>query len=66
MPLAFLLLSSEKGLNRLRSMNNSIDKRTNGYQIRKEANCKSTDVLLNLLKQAKAYMVPASYMLFDS
>ncbi|OPY59391.1 MAG: hypothetical protein A4E56_03212 [Pelotomaculum sp. PtaU1.Bin065] len=66
MPLAFSLLSSEKESNRLCSMNNSIDKRTNGYQRRKEAICKSTDVLLDLLKQAKAYMVPANYLLFDS
>jgi len=66
MPLAFSLLSSEKESNRLCGMNVSIDKRTNGYQRRKEAIRKSTDVLLDLLKQAKAYMVPASYLLFDS
>jgi hypothetical protein len=47
-------------------MNDSVDKRTNGYQRRKEAIRKSTNVLLDLLKQAKAYMVPASYLLFDS
>jgi hypothetical protein len=66
LPLAFSLLSSEKESNRLRGMNDSVDKRTNGYQRRKEAIRKSTDVLLDLLKQAKAYMVPASYLLFDS
>jgi hypothetical protein len=66
LPLAFSLLSSEKESNRLRGMSDSVDKRTNGYQRRKEAIRKSTDVLLDLLKQAKAYMVPASYLLFDS
>ena len=66
LPLAFSLLSSERESNRLRGMNDSVDKRTNGYQRRKEAIRKSTDVLLDLLKQAKAYMVPASYLLFDS
>ena len=66
LPLAFSLLSSEKESNRLQGMNDSLDKRTNGYRMRKEAIRKSTDVLLDLLKQAKAYMVPASYLLFDS
>ena len=65
LPLAFSLLSSEKESNRLQGMS-TIDKRTNGYQRRKEAICKSTEVLLDLLKQAKAYMVPGSYLLFDS
>jgi hypothetical protein len=66
LPLAFSLLSSEKEANRLQGVNDSLDKRTNGYRMRKEAIRKSTDVLLDLLKQAKAYMVPASYLLFDS
>lgn len=65
LPLAFSLLSSEKETNRLQGMN-AMDKRTNGYKRRKEAIRKSTEVLLDLLKQAKAYMVPASYLLFDS
>lgn len=65
-PLAFSLLSSEKEHNRLCSINESIDKRTNGYQRRKEAISKSTDVLIELLRQARTYMVPASYLLFDS
>ena len=66
LPLDFSLLRSEKESNRLCGMNDSVDKRTNGYQRRKEAIRKSTNVLLDLLKQAKAYMVPASYLLFDS
>jgi hypothetical protein len=66
LPLSFSLLSSEKESNRLQGMNAALDKRTNGYRMRKEAMRKSTDVLLDLLKQAKVYMVPASYLLFDS
>jgi hypothetical protein len=66
LPLAFSLLSSEKESNRLCEINDSIDKRTNGYRLRKEAIRKSTDVLLDLLKSARVYMVPASYLLFDS
>jgi hypothetical protein len=65
LPLAFSLLSSEKESNRLQGMS-AVDKRTNGYKRRKEAIRKSTEVLLDLLKQAKAYMVPASYLLLDS
>ena len=65
LPLAFSLLSSANEKNRLQGMN-AVDKRTNGYKRRKEAICKSTDVMIDLLKQAKAYMVPASYLLFDS
>jgi hypothetical protein len=65
LPLSFSLLSSEKESNRLQGMN-AVDKRTNGYKRRKEAIRKSTEVMLDLLKQAKAYMVPASYLLFDS
>lgn len=65
LPLAFSLLSSEKESNRLQGMN-TIDKRTNGYKRRKEAIHKSTEVLLDLLKQAQAYMIPASCLLFDS
>ena len=65
LPLAFSLLSSEKEKNRFKGMN-AVDKRTNGYKRRTEATRKSTEVLLDLLKQARAYMVPASYLLFDS
>ena len=66
MPLAFSHLSSEQEPDRLCGANASIDKRSNGYHRRKEAICKSTEVLLELLFQVKAYMIPASYLLFDS
>jgi hypothetical protein len=65
-PLAFSQLSSEKESNRLCDINKSIDKRSNGYKRRKESIRKSTEVLLELLKAAKSYMVPADYLLFDS
>lgn len=65
-PLAFSLLSSEKESNRLVGMSDSIDKRTNGYQRRREAVSKSTDMLMELLRQAIDYLVPASFLLFDS
>ena len=65
-PLAFSLLSSEKEENRIREANASIDKRSNGYKLRKESICKETDVMLGLLNQIRQYNIPASYVLFDS
>ena len=66
LPLGFSLLSSEKEKNRLCPVNPEVDKRTNGYQLRKEAICKSTEVMINLIKQVASYCIPASYVLFDS
>ncbi|MHB1419945.1 MAG: IS4 family transposase [Bacillota bacterium] len=65
-PLCFSLLSSEKAENRLCKINNSIDKRTVGYRRRKESIKKSTEVIFDLLQQAKNAGVQASYLLFDS
>lgn len=64
LPLAFSLLSSEKEKNRSCSQNDNIDKRTNGAKLRKEAVSKSPNVMITLLKQAKEFAVPASYVLF--
>ncbi len=50
LPLAFTLLSSEKEENRICSIDDSVDKRSNGYKIRKEAIKKSPDVMIDLLK----------------
>lgn len=66
LPLAFTLLSSAKEKNRLCQENQSIDKRTNGYKLRKEAILKAPDAMLSLLKQASRYEIPAAYVLFDS
>ncbi|KYH30050.1 transposase DDE domain protein [Clostridium tepidiprofundi DSM 19306] len=66
LPLAFTLLSSEKEKNRICPINSTIDKRTNGYKIRTEAVKKAPEVMIDLLKQAAAYALPATYVLFDS
>lgn len=66
LPLAFTLLSSEKKENRLCSENQAIDKRTNGYKLRKEAVLKSPAAMISLLKQALQYGIPTTYVLFDS
>lgn len=66
LPVAFSLLSSEKEKNRLFPIRVGIDKRTNGYKRRTEALRKSTEVLLELIKQAREHHIPAKYVLFDS
>jgi len=66
LPLSFSLLSSEKKENRLNGVNPSIDKRTNGYKLRKESVKKTTDVMFELLDQLAPYGVSAKYLLFDS
>jgi hypothetical protein len=66
LPLAFTLLSSEKKENRLCPENQAVDKRTNGYKLRKEAALKSPSAMLELLKQVSKYGIPAAYVLFDS
>ena len=65
-PLAFSLLSSENERNRLRGIEDSIDKRTCGYKRRKESMHKATDALFELLTQAQAMGINAKYLLFDS
>jgi len=64
-PLAFSLLSSENRKNRIVETT-TLDKRLNGYKRRQEAMTKSTDVLANLLRQAREHGHNAKYVLFDS
>ena len=66
LPLAFTLLSSEKESNRICPINPNTGKRSNGYKIKTEAIKKSPDAMIDLLKQAKAYAIPGTYVLFDS
>ena len=65
-PVAFSLLSSANKDNRINGMDKSIDKRTNGYQRRKEAIKKSTETMFDLLDDACKYSLPVDYVLFDS
>lgn len=65
-PLAFSLLSSENDRNRLRQVEDSIDKRTCGYKRRRESMQKATEALFELLTQAQAMGITAKYLLFDS
>ncbi|QCX34059.1 hypothetical protein FDN13_10270 [Caloramator sp. E03] len=52
LPVAFSLLSSEKEENILYDVNKFIDKRTNGYKLRKEAVSKSSNIMIDMIAEA--------------
>jgi hypothetical protein len=64
--LDFALLSSTKQANRYNEITKSLDKRTCGYQRRKEALTKSTELMEPMLKRAIGMGVRAKYLLMDS
>jgi hypothetical protein len=66
LPLAFSLLSSAKKKNRICEANKTIDKRTVGHKRRLESAKKATDVMFELIEQAKKHNIKAKYVLFDS
>ena len=65
-PMDFALMSSPKKENRYQEAKRNIDKRSCGYQRRKEAVSKSTDLIAPMIKRAKARGVKAKYLLMDS
>ena len=65
LPINSVLLSSENKQNRLAEAA-PMDKRTAAYKRRALSVQKGTQVMLELLKTAKAAAIPASYVLFDS
>jgi len=62
----FALLSSAKKKNRYNEINSDIDKRTCGYQRRKEAITKSTIHLEPMIKRAIEIGIRAKYLVMDS
>ena len=64
--LDFALLSSAKEKNRYNEINPAIDKRTCGYQRRKEAITKSTLLLEPMVKRAIKMGIRAKYLVMDS
>ncbi len=64
LPLDFSLLSSTKS--QLQGINDDIDKRTSGYQRRKEALLPAPQVIPAMLERALVAGVNASYVLMDS
>ena len=65
-PLFFRHLSSEKKRNRYNEINEQVDKRSCGYQARKQAISTSPKVLLEALAQIVTTGVAATHILFDS
>jgi hypothetical protein len=65
-PMMLSMLSSAKDDNRLAPMRSGIDKRTNGFQRRRESMRKSTDVLVDMVALAMTAGTTARHLLFDS
>jgi len=64
MPIDFLLLSSKN--KQINGISEQVDKRTCGYQLRKDALLSSPDEIPDMIKRALAIGVEASYVLMDS
>ncbi len=64
--LDFALLSSSKKSNRFTEITKCLDKRTCGYQRRKEAMTKSTELMEPMVKRVLGMGVRAKYLLMDS
>jgi len=65
-PMMLSMLSSAKVENRLAPMRDGIDKRTSGYQRRKESMRKSTDILVEMVSLAMKAGTAARHLVFDS
>lgn len=65
-PVAFNMVASSKEKNQLCMMNDSIDKRTNGYKRRCDALKAKTDSMFDMLDVAEKHNIQADYILFDS
>ena len=65
-PVAFNMVASSKEKNQLCKMNDSIDKRTNGYKRRCDAVKSKPDLMLDMLDIAEKHNIKADYVLFDS
>ena len=66
LPVSHTLLSTENTKNRLREASRKVDARSNGGKQRKLAQQKATEVMLQLLQEAKAADIPARHVLFDT
>ena len=66
LPVSCALLASSKEKNRLVPLRTDLDRRTNGAKRRREGIRKATDVLVEMVAEAKASGIQASHLLFDS
>ncbi len=65
-PTGFNLLSSQNEKSRINEANSGIDKRTNGYKRRVEAQMSMYDAAQELVANAQKTNIPFSHVLFDS
>ena len=65
-PVLFNLLSSVKASNRYNEISDKIDKRTNGYKVRKESMLKKTEAAILMIQRAISYGITADYVLMDT
>ena len=66
LPVSCALLASSKEKNRLVPLRTDLDCRTNGAKRRREGIRKATDVLVEMVAEARASGIQASHLLFDS
>jgi hypothetical protein len=66
LPVSCSLLASSKEKNRLDPFRTDIDRCTNGARRRRESICKASDVLVEMVDQAKTSGIKTRHLLFDS
>jgi len=65
-PVDHAVLSSTKKKNRYQGIMKEIDRRTCGARRRQEALCKSTELIVPMVRRALGLFIPARYLLMDS
>lgn len=65
-PTGFNLLSSASESNRYNAVSDSIDHRTNGYNVRKASMMHKTDVAVQLIRNVLTAGIKADYVLMDT
>ena len=65
-PMDHAVLSSTKKKNRIQGITKEMDRRTCGARRRQEALCKSTDLIVPMVRRALGLFIQAKYLLMDS
>jgi len=65
-PVDHVVLSSTKKKNRIQGIIKEMDRRTCGSRRRQEALCKSTDLIVPMIRRALGLFIQAKYLLMDS
>ena len=65
-PIDHVVLSSTKKKNRIQGITKEMDRRTCGARRRQEALCKSTDLIVPMIRRALGLFIQAKYLLMDS